>query len=155
MVCVPFKKPGSFKQTKKMKKLVQLCCAVLVTGTIHAQQMLYVSTDHKQTCYWNELKSTFDKCDDNPEYASMFTLNADETMFTHTTETGKSSYYVKDKEYKADYKSYVYNVISDVGNKYTFIIDLKNKLLTILSSGHRSSADDYLLKFSIKSSWKD
>jgi hypothetical protein len=138
-----------------MKKLIQLCCMVFMAGAIHAQGTLHVSTDYKQTCYWNESKSTFDKCGDNTEYASMFTLNADETMFTHTTATIKSSYYVKDKEYKADYDSYVYNVTSDVGNKYMFIIDQKNKLLKILSSGHSSSGDDYLLKFSIKSSWKD
>jgi hypothetical protein len=138
-----------------MKKLIQLCCFVLSAGIIHAQETLHISTDYKQTCYWNESKSTFDNCSDNTEYPSMFTLNADQTIFTHTTSTIKSSYYVKDKEYKSEYDSYVYNVTSDVGNKYMFIIDLKNKLMKILSSGHSSSSDDYLLKYSIKNSWKD
>lgn len=138
-----------------MKKFIQLCCFVLSAGIIHAQETLHISTDYKQTCYWNESKSTFDNCGDNAEYASMFTLNADQTIFTHTTASIKSSYYVKDHEYRSDYDSYIYNVTSDVGNKYMFIIDLKNKLVKIMSSGHSNSSDDYLLKFSIKNSWKD
>ncbi len=138
-----------------MKKLIQLCGLVLVAGIIHAQSTLHISTDYKQTCYWNTTTSDFDKCGDNAEFSSMFTLNDAETIFTHTTSDIKSSYYVKDKEYKSEYDSYIYNVTSDVGNKYMFIVDLKNKLLKILSSGHSDAADDYLLKFSIKSSWKD
>ncbi|HVX49379.1 MAG TPA: hypothetical protein VHB48_04450 [Chitinophagaceae bacterium] len=138
-----------------MKKLIQLCCMVLSAGIIHAQSTLHISTDYKQTCYWNDSKSTFDNCGTNEEYSSLFTLNAGETMFTHTTADIKSSYYVKSKEYKSEYDSYVYDVTSDVGNKYTFIIDLKNKLVKILSSGHSNASDDYLLKFSIKNSWND
>ncbi len=128
---------------------------VLLAGVIHAQTTLHISTDYKQTCYWNDTKGTFENCGTNDEFPSMFTLNADQTIFTHTTSDIKSSYYVKDKEYKSEYDSYVYNVTSDVGNKYMFIIDLKNKLVKILSSGHTNSSEDYLLKFSIKNSWND
>ncbi|HVX48836.1 MAG TPA: hypothetical protein VHB48_01715 [Chitinophagaceae bacterium] len=128
---------------------------IAISAFVKAQSTLHISTDHKQTCYWNDNNSTFDNCGDNEEFASLFTLNESETMFTHTTQDIKSSYYVKSKEYKADYDSYMYDVTSDVGNKYTFIIDMKNKLVKILSSGHTNASDDYLLKFSIKSSWKD
>lgn len=137
-----------------MKKLLQLSIMVLAAGVIHAQTV-HISTDYKQTCYWNTSTSSFDKCGDNSEYASMFTINESETIFTHTTNDIKSSYYVKDKEYKAAYDAYVYNVTSDVGNKYMFIVDLKNKLVKIMSATHTDASDDYLIKFSIKSSWKD
>jgi hypothetical protein len=114
-----------------------------------------MSTSYKQTCFWNSSTKKFDQCGDETEYASMFTLNADETIFNHTTSDMKSTYYVSKKQYDADYDEYEYDVTSDVGNKYTFLVDLKNNELRILSSGHDNSSDDYLLTFTLKSSWKD
>jgi hypothetical protein len=59
-------------------------------------------------------------------------MNEAETVFTHTTETIKSSYFVKSSEYDKENDVYTYNVTSDVGNDYYYIFDLKNKEVRIL-----------------------
>jgi hypothetical protein len=114
-----------------------------------------MSTSYKQTCYWNEGTKKFDECGDNTEYASMFTLNSDESIFTHVTNDLKSSYYVSKKQYDSDYDEYEYDVTSDVGNKYTFFVDLKNNLLKIMSFKESTPNDSYLILFTLKNSWKD
>lgn len=137
-----------------MKKIIQLLCLIMITGVVKSQN-LNISTSYKEICNWNPATSDFDQCGDNAEFASMFTLNADETMFNHTTSTIKSAYYVTKKEYSSTCSCYEYDVTSDVGNKYTFIVDLDHNMVKILSSGHDNAKDDYLITFTVKSHWKD
>jgi hypothetical protein len=59
-------------------------------------------------------------------------MNEAETVFTHTTETMKSSYFVKSREYDKENDVYTYYVTSDVGNDYYYIFDLKNKEVRVL-----------------------
>jgi len=59
-------------------------------------------------------------------------MNEAETVFTHTTETIKSSYFVKSSEYDKENDVYTYFVTSDVGNDYYYIFDIKNKEVRIL-----------------------
>ena len=54
-------------------------------------------------------------------------MNESETLFTHTTETTKSIYYIKEKEYDEVNEVFAYTVTSDVGNEYYYIFDLKHK----------------------------
>jgi hypothetical protein len=137
-----------------MKKITQLLCFTAIAFTLKAQTV-HMSTSYKQTCYWNENTKKFDQCGDNVEYASMFTINPDESMFTHVTNDLKSSYYVTKKQYDSDYDEYEYDVTSDVGNKYTFFVDLKNNLLKIMSFKESNPSDSYLILFTLKNSWKD
>jgi len=137
-----------------MKQITQLLFFTVLAFTLNAQ-VVHMSTSYKQTCYWNEGTKKFDECGDNTEYASMFTLNADESIFTHVTNDLKSSYYVSKKQYDSDYDEYEYDVTSDVGNKYTFFVDLKNNLLKIMSFKESSPSDSYLILFTLKNSWKD
>ncbi len=138
-----------------MKKTIPFLCLMLIAGTLKAQTILHMSTSYKELCYWNPSSSDFDKCGDNVEYASMLTLNGDETIFTHVTNDIKSSYYVSKKDYVASCSCYEYDVTSDVGNKYTFIVDLDKDMVKIMSSGHDDEKDDYLITFTVKSHWKD
>jgi hypothetical protein len=68
-------------------------------------------------------------------------------MFTDTTENIKSTYYVNKKEYDEVNDVYTYEVTSDVGNKYYYIFDPKNKEIRVLAD-----ADDYntLIRFYVK-----
>jgi hypothetical protein len=137
-----------------MKTIILSCVMAVLTVAVQAQTM-HISTSSKQTCYWNESTQKFDKCGDDAEYVSLFTINPDETVFTHTTNDIKSSYFVSKKTYNSEYDEFEYDVTSDVGNKYTFFVDLKNNLVKIMSSGHDNGADDYLISFTVKKSWKD
>ena len=138
-----------------MKKLIPFFFLMIISGALRAQTTVHASTSYKELCYWNATNSDFDKCGDNAEYASMFTINADETMFTHVTNDIKSSYYVTKKDYVTSCSCYEYDVTSDVGNKYTFIVDLDRNMIKIMSSGHDDEKEDYLITFTIKSHWKE
>lgn len=138
-----------------MKIIIPFIYLLLLTGTLNAQTTLHASTSNKEICYWNSGTSDFDKCGSNDEYSSMFTLNAQETMFTHITNEIKSTYYIDKKELVEKCNCNKYDVTSDVGNKYTFIVDLDNKMFKIMALGHAEDKDDYLIIFTIKSSWKD
>jgi len=56
---------------------------------------------------------------------SLFEMNEDETMFVHTTSEMNSTYYVKEKVSGED-GIFRYNVVSDVGNEYHYLFDMKN-----------------------------
>ena len=141
-----------YRKLLKMKKILQLAFILLLATTIKAQT--HYSCDTKQVCNWNATTKAFDDCGTKDEYSCMFTMNADESIFNHTTPTMKSAYYVQSKSYDAATQGTLYEVTSDVGNKYTFIINMTSKMVGILSSG-KANATDYLIKFTIKSSWKD
>ena len=66
-------------------------------------------------------------------------------MIIHTIENITSTYYVKSSDYDEQYKSSIFEVVSDVGNHYTFIFDAKNELVKILRK------DNTLIMFYIKS----
>ena len=66
------------------------------------------SCTYRQYCYWDEVDKKYENC-----------KGYEERM--------KSTYYVNSKQYDKDYDVYTYYVTSDVGNKYYFIFDPKNK----------------------------
>lgn len=137
-----------------MKKIIPLLCLVMVTGILKAQSTMHASTSYKEIRYWNPKTEKFDK-GNNVEFNSMFTLNADESIFNHVTNDIKSSYYVTKKKYMDGCSCYSYDVTSDVGNKYTYFVDLPKDMIKIMSIGHKDAYDDYLIIFTIKSHWTD
>ncbi len=81
---------------------------------------------YREYCYWNENTEEFENCEGYEE-ASLFVINESETMFTHTIESMKSTYYVNDSEYDSENDVFTYDVVSDVGNEYLYIFDPSNK----------------------------
>jgi hypothetical protein len=95
-------------------------------GLTNLKAQTSFSCTYRQYCYWNETTEKFSNCEGYEE-SSLFVMNKAETMFTHTIETLKSTYYVESKEYDEKNDVYTYFVTSDVGNKYYYIFDPKNK----------------------------
>ncbi len=137
-----------------MKRLVIFLAMVVATNAIRAQTV-YISSDNRQSCFWDSTDQKFSLCGNLEDFESMFTLNAGETMFVHTTKNMKSSYYIKGKTYSAENDTYTYDVVSDVGNKYQFILGKDAANFIILSTGHTDTKDDYIMKFPIKKKWSD
>ena len=104
--------------------IVLLVISVLSFQNIKAQSSF--SCTYRQYCDWDEATQKFANCKGYEEN-SLFVMNKAETMFTHTIEEMKSTYYVNSKEYDSKNDVYTYNVTSDVGNKYYYIFDPKNK----------------------------
>ncbi len=72
-------------------------------------------------------------------------------MFTHTTETITSTYYIKEWDYNEEETKYTMTVMSDVGNKYEMIIDGINNCVAFF---YWSKEEEYILvRHTIKESW--
>ena len=84
----------------------------------------------------------------NYEENSLFQINKDFTMFSHTTEGMKSSYYINSSKYNETMKSYEFEVVSDVGNKYTFFFSEENKRVSIMGGVEDDKL--YIINFKVK-----
>jgi hypothetical protein len=109
------------------------------------------SCNTREYCDWENYSEKFVNCTSKDE-SSLFKLNTDHTLFEHTTADLKSAYYVSKYEFDAVNNVDIYDVTSDVGNKYTFIIDVEGSEVRILGT---SGEDIYMLRFHIKSTWTD
>ncbi len=111
----------------------------------------YYSVDNVDYCVYDSVQKNFKICTNKPDASSLFELNANGTMFTHTTADLTSRYYVKSKKFDKDLNVYEYQVMSDVGNGYTFYVPVSGSgFFSILKDNGNQS---YLLKHHIKSSW--
>lgn len=120
----------------KIKHLLILAAFMAMAFTVKAQ--VSFSCYHREYCDWNEATQNYeDNCRGYDE-ASLFVMNESETMFTHTIESMKSTYYVQEKNYDEKNDVWTYDVVSDVGNKYFYIFDPKNNEIRFLSE-----RDDY------------
>ena len=99
--------------------------------TFTAKAQVSFSCYHREYCPWDDRLEDFGDCHGYDE-ASLFVMNESETMFTHTTETVKTTYYVKEKEYDEDLEVWTYYVTSDVGNEYIYIFDPNNKEIRVV-----------------------
>ena len=128
-----------------MKKLLLL---LLFVSPIICFSQTSLSCNLKEFCYWDDVSESWgDDC--NPfEDNSLFVMNKDETMFVHTTSTIKSTYYVKETlPSKEDL--YWYSVVSDVGNEYIFLFDLKNEEVKAITEDENGSS--ILIRYYVKS----
>lgn len=120
----------------RIKHLLILAAFMAMAFTVKAQ--VSFSCYHREYCDWNEATQNYeDNCRGYDE-ASLFVMNESETMFTHTIESMKSTYYVQEKNYDEKNDVWTYDVVSDVGNKYYYIFDPKNNEIRFLSE-----RDDY------------
>ena len=112
-----------------------------------SKSQVSISCYYQSYCQLNEYTKQYENC--NGESASsLFSFNEKETMFTHTTETTTSTYYVEKREYFKDKDLFTYDVVSDVGNQYYFVVDMKNKEIRVL---YDSGGKKYVIIFFIKS----
>jgi hypothetical protein len=107
-----------------MKKILLLgFTLMMISLTISAQTFF---SSYKETyTFWDEKKSEFVQYSEE-NVNSMFELNDTETMFTHTTPSMSSTYYIKGREFDYEKEVWTYKVLSDVGNKYIYVFDPKH-----------------------------
>lgn len=111
-----------------MKKRIKILLLLALTlGSNHVNAQVSISCTYREYCEWNDQIKDFESDCNGYEDVSLFVMNESETLFTHTTETIKSTYYVKEKEYDNVNEVFTYTVTSDVGNEYYYIFDLKDK----------------------------
>ncbi len=125
-----------------MKTIIFLL--ILISSCAGAQTSF--SCYHREDCGWNEVNQKFDICEGRDEY-SLFYINEQETIITHTTYEQKSAYYVDGKEYNDSKKLWMYEVTSDVGNKYIFAFDPRNAEVRCV---FKKDEETFLVRFYVK-----
>ncbi len=107
------------------------------------------SVDTREDCNWDGKK--FVDCS-TKEDKSLFEMNAAETVFVHTTSTMKTSYYVREKEYDSAKKQSTYQMRSDSGNEYTFIVNPDNKSISVVG---KDKDKVFGVFFRVKTQWTE
>tara|TARA_B100001750_G_C15009947_1_gene351714 strand:- start:25 stop:429 length:405 start_codon:yes stop_codon:yes gene_type:complete len=132
-----------------MKKLLLL---LFIVPIISFSQTSF-SAKYKEVCDWKEYDSEWETDCRGLEDYSLFVMNSEETMFTHTTSNMKSTYYVKtmrSSQEDIDDALFMYDVVSDVGNEYFAIFDMKHKEVKMVSTSGEQS-EWYMVRWYIKS----
>jgi hypothetical protein len=115
----------------KMKSNIKIIIFIFLFISSNLTAQTSFSCIYREYCTWNKVIEKYENCSGFEEN-SLFVINKNETMFTHTTEILKSTYYVDIKEYDNVKDVYTYDVTSDIGNKYYFVFDLKNKQIRVV-----------------------
>lgn len=117
---------------------------------------LHISTNMRKDYSWNESKSEWVLESIDKESSTFFDFNKDETMFTHTTKDLKSSYVIKSEDHEKDTEIWTFEIVSDVGNKYTMILDLTPDFKNIRFAGiDKETGRSFLVRHSIKAIWTE
>lgn len=134
-----------------MKKVVLLFTTVLLIQITNAQ--MHISTNLRKDFTWNKSESKWEINSSDDESTTLFDFNKAQTMFTHTTSTISSTYYVKSFENDKENDTFTYEVVSDVGNKYRCILDIKNNNFRFIRKEKDGAA--FLVRYTIKKIWFD
>ena len=110
-------------------KLLLIILSIALTNTINSQS---ISTEGVQYCVYDEETKSWKDCTTDGKHTSLMVFNDQETMITHTTLDNKSVYYIEDKSIIINdekEKVWVYNVVSDTGNKYVIKVNPTSRFI--------------------------
>jgi hypothetical protein len=110
-------------------KLLLILLSIVVTNTINSQS---ISTEGIQYCVYDEATKSWKDCTTDAKHTSLMVINEQETIITHNTVDNKSVYYIEDKSNILNdekEKVWVYNVVSDTGNKYIVKFNPTSRLI--------------------------
>ncbi len=128
-----------------MKKQIIILTITLLSVSYSNAQTSF-SCYYREYCKWDDYSEKFENCQGYEE-SSLFVMNKDETMFSHTIETMKSTYYINKREYDSEKDVWTYSLTSDVGNKYLYVFDPKNKEIRAV---YIKDGETMLIRFYIK-----
>lgn len=138
-----------FKQKGVLNRVILFFALCLFSNMSQAQ--IYASCTHRDYYKYNEATEDFEYMNGYDEN-SMFKINAQLTMFEHTTPDMSSSYYVSESEYDENEKTLTMDVVSDVGNNYRYIFDMDDNKIRVL---FKRDGVVQLLVFTVKKFWTE
>ena len=130
-----------------MKQIFTFLILSFVTFESIAQ--MHISTNFSQLAIFNEKTREYDLIGEKEEI-TFFEFNKQFTFFKHTTPTITSAYTIKSSKEDKVNERWEFDIMSDVGNSYYMILDLKNNNIRFIYTKNGST---YLLQFSIKKLW--
>ena len=113
---------------------------------------LNVSTDNRTDFNWDSENEDWVFESDDEESLTFFEFNKEFTYVKHTSASATSGYLIKSQEHDEEdgNNQYLMAVVSDVGNKYIMIYDVKNENIRFITEDFSR-----MIKFKIKSAWTD
>ena len=133
----------------KRSLLVLVMATLFMCQSVVAQ--ITVATNVRKDYDWNSSKKEWVLTSEDNTVNTLFEFNKDLTMVRHTTSTISSTYYIKSGKENTEQHYFEYEVVSDVGNKYTMIVDFPNNNIRFI--GKYSNGTFFLVRHSIKKSW--
>lgn len=132
------------------KKIILLGIALISCFSTFAQ--LNVSTNLRMDFSWDNVNKEWKFESQDEESLTFFVFNKDFTLVKHTTASVTSAYMIKSQEHDEEdgRDQYIFDVVSDVGNKYMMIFDVKNDNIRFVNND-----GSHMVKHRIKSTWKD
>ena len=132
-----------------MKRLL-IILGVLTFQVIHAQ--IFVSTDARTVYNWDSIGEEWILEESEDDFLTFFEFNNELTMIKHTTPSVTSAYLIKSVEVDdEDGRNQIeYDVISDVGNSYLLLYDMKNENIRFIDF-----KSDRMIRFEIKAVWTE
>lgn len=131
-------------------RLITICLLTFMSISVFAQ--MNISTNFRQDGIWDNEKEEWSIFSTDDEELTFFEFNKDFTMFKHTTATITSAYMIKSQKYDEENERYEFDVVSDVGNKYYMVFDLKNENVRFI---YEREGSMFLVQHSIKKVWFD
>jgi len=131
-------------------KLITICLLTFMSINVFAQ--LNISTNFRQDGIWDKEKEEWTIFSTNEDELTFFEFNKDFTMFKHTTASITSAYMIKSSEHDEERDQYELDIVSDVGNKYLMIIDVKNNNVRFI---YEKDGNLLMVHHTIKKLWSD
>lgn len=129
-----------------------LIILVLTFFAVEGFAQMHISTNLRQDGVYNETTEKFDVFNEDEDELTFFEFNKEFTMFKHTTPTITSAYLIKSFEEDEINKVWEGDIVSDVGNHYYLILDLKNEYISFV---YESDGTTYAVIHRIKRMWFD
>jgi hypothetical protein len=133
-----------------MRKLIFVTLFYFLGSTLNAQ--LHISTNLREDFSWNSTKEDWVFISQDEEELTFFDFNKDMTIMKHTTPSITSSYMIKSSKKDEKKDQWQFDLVSDVGNKYLMIIDIKNNNLRFIGT---QKDQVFMVRHKIKRVWND
>ena len=129
-----------------------LLTALTLMFSLQLMAQMNISTNLRQDGVYDEVSEEWEVLSTDDEELTFFEFNKDFTMFKHTTASMTSAYMIKSSEEDKEREQWELDLVSDVGNRYTMIIDLKNDNIRFI---YKNDDKMHMVHHTIKKVWFD
>jgi hypothetical protein len=128
--------------------MIKIIIFVLLSIQLNAQ--MYISSDWHYFTKYNEDTKEYDLIEEINKF-NYFELSKGLKTIKHTCSDFDTNYIIKTVDEK-EKGLWVFKVVSDIGNDYTFIVDINNQNIRLMM---KQNEEVYMLQYTIKKSWTD
>lgn len=127
-------------------KLLTILFSIILTNTFSQS----ITTEIAQYCDYDTTLDLWKDCTMDYNHTSLFVINEQETMITHTTIDNKSTYYITNKTVELNEKKekiWMYTVNSDLGKQYIIKINpIARTILCVYSVDNEIKGTTFTIK---------